>query len=116
VIDVAHTADSGRRATLPPYLRIDQATLVIGVMGDKDLEGLASAVSPSPAASSPQADHPALDPKPSRRFSAISASRPSGDGPEAVDRPAPLPARRRVIVLGSVALAGEARAHLLGLG
>ncbi|HEU0073986.1 MAG TPA: folylpolyglutamate synthase/dihydrofolate synthase family protein, partial [Dehalococcoidia bacterium] len=61
IVDSAHTADSARRLrdTLLEYLRVDRATLVIGVMGDKDLEGLASAIEPAALrVIATQADHP----------------------------------------------------------
>jgi dihydrofolate synthase/folylpolyglutamate synthase len=61
VVDSAHTADSARRLrdTLLEYLRVDRATLVIGVMGDKDLEGLASAIEPAALrVIATQAEHP----------------------------------------------------------
>ncbi len=122
VIDAAHTADSARRLrdTMTEYLHVDQATLVIGVMGDKDLEGLAMAVEPiARRVIATAADHPrALDPEQVARVfrdlgvetyweksvgaavdSALRVSTPSD----------------AVVILGSVALAGEARAHILGL-
>jgi dihydrofolate synthase/folylpolyglutamate synthase len=122
VVDVAHTADSARRLrdAAADYLHIDQATLVVGVMGDKDLEGLAMAVEPiARRVIATRADHPrALDPEavakvfrdlgietywektvPDAIEAALRFSRP-------VDS---------VVILGSVALAGEARAYLLGL-
>ena len=61
IVDSAHTADSARRLrdTLDEYLRISSATLVVGVMGDKDLEGLASAIEPvARRVIATQADHP----------------------------------------------------------
>src|SRR5205814_5689263 len=65
VVDAAHTADSGRRLrdAAAEYLRVDQATLVIGIMSDKDLEGLAMAVEPiARRVIATRADHPrALD-------------------------------------------------------
>src|SRR5207244_8286598 len=61
VVDAAHTADSGRRLrdAAADYLRLDQATLVIGVMSDKDLEGLAMSVEPiARRVVATQASHP----------------------------------------------------------
>ncbi|HEY7270287.1 MAG TPA: folylpolyglutamate synthase/dihydrofolate synthase family protein [Dehalococcoidia bacterium] len=122
VVDVAHTADSARRLrdAAAEYLHIDSATLVVGVMGDKDLEGLAMAIEPI-----------------ARRVIATRANHPRALDPEAVAKvfrdmgvetfwektvPDAIEAALRlsqpidsVVVLGSVALAGEARAHLLGL-
>jgi dihydrofolate synthase/folylpolyglutamate synthase len=122
VIDVAHTADSGRRLrdAAAEYLHIDNATLVIGVMGDKDLEGLAMAVEPiARRVIATRADHPrALDPEAvARVFRDMGIEtfweKTVPDAIEAALRLSqPVDA---VIVLGSVALAGEARAHLLGL-
>ncbi len=122
VIDVAHTADSARRLrdAAAEYLHIDQATLVVGVMGDKDLEGLASAIEPiARRVIATRADHPrALDPE-----AVAKVFREMGvetfwekSVPEAIEAALrlsqPIDA---VVVLGSVALAGEARAHILGL-
>ena len=122
VVDSAHTADSARRLrdTLGEYLRIDQATLVIGVMGDKDLEGLASAVDPvARRVIATQAEHP-------RALAAESVARVFRDlGVEtlvepglgaAIDMATSLStASDAIVILGSIALAGEARAHILGL-
>jgi dihydrofolate synthase/folylpolyglutamate synthase len=122
VVDVAHTADSARRLrdAAAEYLHIDSATLVVGVMGDKDIEGLAMAIEPI-----------------ARRVIATRANHPRALDPEAVAKvfrdmgietfwektvPDAIEAALRlsqpidsVVVCGSVALAGEARAHLLGL-
>jgi dihydrofolate synthase / folylpolyglutamate synthase len=122
VVDVAHTADSARRLrdAAAEYLHIDQATLVIGVMGDKDLEGLAMAVEPiARRVIATKADHPrALDPEAvARVFRDLGIEtfweKTVPDAVEAALRVStPSDA---VVILGSVALAGEARAHLLGL-
>jgi dihydrofolate synthase/folylpolyglutamate synthase len=122
VVDAAHTPESARhlRDTLGEYLRLHEATLIIGVMTDKDLEGLASAIEPvARRVIATRADHPrALAPEAIVRVfqqlgvetqweptvgnaidSALNLSTPSD----------------AVVILGSVALAGEARAHNLGL-
>jgi len=122
IVDAAHTADSARRLrdTLAEYFHVDQATLVIGAMGDKDIESVAMAVEPvARRVIATRADHPrALDPEAIARLfrdlgietitersvgaaidTALSLSTPS----------------EAVVILGSVALAGEARAHILGL-
>ena len=122
VVDVAHTADSGRRLrdAAAEYLHIDNATLVVGVMGDKDLEGLAMAVEPiARRVIATKADHPrALDPETVARVFREMGIETFWEKtvPDAIDAALrlsqPIDA---VIVLGSVALAGEARAHLLGL-
>ena len=122
IVDGAHTADSARRLrdTLAEYLHIDQATLVIGVMGDKDLEGLMMAVEPvARRVIATQADHPRALPaeQVARVFrdrsietyvepklgAAIEMAQALSTGSDAV------------VILGSIALAGEARAHVLGL-
>jgi dihydrofolate synthase/folylpolyglutamate synthase len=122
IVDAAHTADSGRklRDTLSEYLRIDQATLVIGVMGDKDLGGLAMAVEPvARRVIATRADHPrATDPEPIARLfrdMGIETSWEKTVG-EAIDAAIALSTpSEAVVILGSVALAGEARAYILGL-
>src|SRR5690606_37030973 len=108
------------RDTLAEYLRIDQATLVIGVMGDKDLEGLVMAIEPAARrVIATQADHPRAPPAEPvpRGFrersletylepklgAAIDMAQSLSTGSDAV------------VILGSIALAGEARAHVLGL-
>jgi len=122
IVDSAHTADSARRLrdTLNEYLRISQATLVVGVMGDKDLEGLASAVEPvARRVIATQADHP-------RALNAEAVARMFRDKTietyvepklsAAIDMAVSLStASDAVVILGSIALAGEARAHILGL-
>jgi dihydrofolate synthase / folylpolyglutamate synthase len=122
VVDSAHTADSARRLrdTLAEYLRIDQATLVIGVMGDKDLEGLASAVDPvARRVIATRADHPrALDAEAvARVFRELGIEtllEPRLGA--AIDMATSLStASDAIVILGSIALAGEARAHILGL-
>ena len=122
VVDAAHTADSGRRLrdAAAEYLRVDQATLVIGVMSDKDLEGLAMAVEPiARRVIATRADHPrALEAeRVARVFRDLGIETyvettvgAAIDAALAMSSPADA-----VIVLGSVALAGEARAHILGL-
>jgi dihydrofolate synthase/folylpolyglutamate synthase len=122
VVDSAHTADSARRLrdTLLEYLRVDRATLVIGVMGDKDLEGLASAVEPGALrVITTQADHPRALPAETvaRVFRGLSVEtyvEPKLGA--AIDMATSLSTGSdAVVILGSIALAGEARAHILGL-
>jgi len=122
VVDAAHTVDSGRRLrdAAAEYLNLDQATLVIGVMSDKDLEGLAMTVEPiARRVIATKADHPrALDPeKVARVFRDLGIETyweanvgAAIDAALAMSSPA-----EAVVVLGSVALAGEARAYILGL-
>jgi dihydrofolate synthase/folylpolyglutamate synthase len=122
IVDSAHTADSARRLrdTLLEYLRVDRATLVIGVMGDKDLEGLASAVEPGALrVIATQADHPRALPAESvaqvfRGLSVETYVEPKLGA--AIDMATSLSTGSdAVVILGSIALAGEARAHILGL-
>jgi dihydrofolate synthase/folylpolyglutamate synthase len=122
IVDSAHTADSARRLrdTLAEYLRIGQATLVIGVMGDKDIEGLVSAIEPvARRVIATQAEHP-------RALNAETVARIFRDHTietyvepklgAAIDMALSLStASDAVVILGSIALAGEARAHILGL-
>ncbi len=122
VVDVAHTPDSARRLrdALAEYLHVDQATRVLGWMGDKDLEGVAMAIEPvAQRVIVTKADHPrALDPEvPARYFRDIGVEtyvQPTV--PAAVDAALGLSTPSdAIVILGSVALAGEARAHILGL-
>jgi dihydrofolate synthase / folylpolyglutamate synthase len=122
IVDCAHTADSARslRDTLSEYLRIEQATLVIGVMGDKDLEGVAMAMDPvARRIIATQADHPrALGAeavaKVFREMGIETLVEPRLGA--AIDTAVNLStASEAVVILGSIALAGEARAHILGL-
>lgn len=122
VVDSAHTADSARRLrdTLSEYLHVERATLVIGVMGDKDLEGVAMAVEPvARRVIATRADHPrALEPeKVARIFQDMGVETTWERSVEAaVDSAMRLSTPSdAVVILGSIALAGQARAHILGL-
>jgi dihydrofolate synthase / folylpolyglutamate synthase len=122
VVDAAHTADSARRLrdTLAEYLHVDSATLVVGLMGDKDLEGLAMAIEPAARrVIATRADHPrALDPEVvARQFRDLGVETyVENTVALAVDAALHLSTPSdAVVILGSVALAGEARAHVLGL-
>ena len=122
VVDAAHTADSARRLrdTLSEYLHVDRATLVVGVMGDKDLEGLAMAIEPvARRVIAARADHPrASDPEAvARAFRDLGVEATwERSVPDAVDAALGLSTPSdAVVILGSIALAGEARAHILGL-
>ena len=122
IVDAAHTADSARRLrdTLEEYYRVSGATLVVGVMGDKDLEGLAMAIEPvARRVIATRADHPrALDAEAVARvfqdMGVETLTQPKlGDAIDvALSLSTPSDA---VVILGSVALAGEARAYVLGL-
>ena len=122
IIDAAHTADSARalRDALAEYFRVGQATLVVGVMGDKDLEGLVSAIEPvARRVIATQADHPRALPAAlvARAFQDLGIEttwepRLSAAIDSALALSTPSDA---VVILGSVALAGEARAWILGL-
>jgi dihydrofolate synthase/folylpolyglutamate synthase len=122
VLDVAHTAESAQSLsdTLLDYLGIHSATLVVGMMGDKDLRGLASAIAPrARRVIATRADHPrALSAEVVQRaFTDLGLeARVEGSVPRAVDAAlGACSASDAVVILGSVALAGEARAHLLSL-
>jgi dihydrofolate synthase/folylpolyglutamate synthase len=89
-------------------------------MGDKDLEGLASAIEPvARRVIATATDHPrALDPeKVARVFQDLGIETIwERRLPDAIDSAINLSTPSDVVViLGSVALAGEARAHILGL-
>ncbi len=122
VVDAAHTPDSARRLrdTLSEYLHVDHATIVIGVMGDKDLEAVAMAIEPvARRVVATRADHPrASEPEAvARVFQSLGIEtiwEPNVGS--AVDAALNLSTpSEAVVILGSVALAGEARAHVLGL-
>ncbi len=122
IVDSAHTADSARRLrdTLAEYMRIDQATLVVGVMGDKDLEGLMMAVEPvARRVIATQADHPRA--LPAEQVARVFRDRSIETYVEpklgaAIEMATSLSTGSdAVVILGSIALAGEARAHVLGL-
>ena len=122
VVDSAHTADSARvlRDSLLEYLRVDRATLVIGTMGDKDLEGLASAIDPAALrVIATQADQPRA--LPAEKVAEVFRGRGVETYVEpklgaAIDMASSLSTGSdAVVILGSIALAGEARAYILGL-
>ncbi len=122
VVDAAHTTDSARRLrdTMNEYLKVNDATLVVGLMGDKDLEGLVSAIEPlARRVIATKADHPrALDAEVvAASFKEIGVETLMEPNLEhAIDLALDLSAPSdTVVILGSVALAGEARAHILGL-
>ncbi|MGE0057229.1 MAG: glutamate ligase domain-containing protein, partial [Dehalococcoidia bacterium] len=122
IVDAAHTADSARslRDTLADYLRVNNATLIVGVMGDKDLEGLVSAVEPiARRVIATQADHPrALKAEAVARAFQNLGIETTWDAKlgTAIDTAMNLSTPSdAVVILGSVALAGEARAYILGL-
>jgi dihydrofolate synthase/folylpolyglutamate synthase len=122
VVDVAHTADSARRLrdTLEEYLRVASATLVVGAMGDKDIEAVATAIEPvARRVIATRADHPrAADPERiAQQFRELGVEAmvepklaAAIDSALALSTPSDA-----VVILGSVALVGEARAHILGL-
>ncbi len=122
VVDVAHTADSARRLrdALADYLHVDQATVVIGVMGDKDLEGIAMAIEPvTRRVIATRAEHPrALNPEVIARLFGDMGIESYWEATVggAVDMGLRVSTPSdAIVILGSVALAGEARAHILGL-
>jgi dihydrofolate synthase/folylpolyglutamate synthase len=122
VLDVAHTAESAQSLsdTLVDYLGIRSATLVVGMMSDKDLAGLAQAIAPrARRVIATRADHPRALPAEvvQRAFADLGLdSSVEPDVAGAVDAArAACSASDAVVILGSVALAGEARAHLLSL-
>ena len=122
VLDAAHTVDSAVQLseTLLDSLEIQQATLVVGVMADKDLPGLAAAIAPrARQVIATQAAHPRSLPAAAVaeafRALGIPATLQTSVA-QAVDTAIALSApTEAVVILGSVALAGEARAHLFGL-
>jgi dihydrofolate synthase/folylpolyglutamate synthase len=122
VLDVAHTAESAQSLsdTLVDYLGIRSATLVVGMMSDKDLAGLALAIAPrARRVIATRADHPRALPAEAVQRAFVDLGLEASAEPNvaaAVDAArAACSASDAVVILGSVALAGEARAHLLSL-
>jgi dihydrofolate synthase/folylpolyglutamate synthase len=123
IADGAHNRDSARRLaeTLVEYFVADRALFVIGCGSDKDIDGLAEELAPlASRVLSVRSEHPrAMDPQ--RIVEAFERLNVDGEivdkVPDAVDRAiADAGARALICVAGSLFVAAEARAHVLGLG
>jgi len=124
IADGAHNRDSARRLaeTLVEYFAYDRALFVIGCGSDKDIDGLAAELAPLAArVIAVRADHPrAMDPN---RI-AESFGRLNVDAeivvnvPDAVDRALAATSEGSftlICVAGSLFVAAEGRAHVLGV-
>jgi dihydrofolate synthase/folylpolyglutamate synthase len=124
IVDGAHNRDSARRLreTLVDYFACDRALFVIGCGSDKDIDGLAEELAPLAArVIAVRAEHPrAMAPKRiAEAFGRLNVDVEIVDNvPNAVDRAlaATLDGSLTLIcVAGSLFVAAEARAHVLGV-
>jgi dihydrofolate synthase/folylpolyglutamate synthase len=123
IADGAHNRDSARRLaeTLVEYFACDRALFVIGCGSDKDIDGLAEELAPlASRVLAVRSEHPrAMDPRRIvEAFGRLNVDSEIVDKvPDAVDRAiADAGARALICVAGSLFVAAEARAHVLGLG
>jgi dihydrofolate synthase/folylpolyglutamate synthase len=123
IADGAHNRDSARRLaeTLVEYFACDRALFVIGCGSDKDVDGLAEELAPlASRVLAVRSNHPrAMDPQRIvEAFGRLDVDSEIVDKvPDAVDRAiADAGARALICVAGSLFVAAEARAHVLGLG
>ncbi len=124
IVDGAHNRDSARRLaeTLVEYFACDRALFVIGCGSDKDIEGLAEELAPLAArVIAVRADHPrAMDPQRiAEAFGRLNVDAEIVENvPDAVDRALAATsegALTLICVAGSLFVAAEARAHVLGM-
>jgi dihydrofolate synthase / folylpolyglutamate synthase len=123
IADGAHNRDSARRLaeTLVEYFACDRALFVIGCGSDKDIDGLAEELAPlASRVLAVRAEHPrAMDPQRiAEAFGRLNADSEIVDKvPDAVDRAiAAAGSRALICVAGSLFVAAEARACVLGFG
>ena len=123
IADGAHNRDSARRLaeTLVEYFACDRALFVIGCGSDKDIDGLAEELAPlATRVFAVRSEHPrAMDPQRIvEAFGRLNVDSEIVDKvPDAVDRAiADAGARALICVAGSLFVAAEARAHVLGVG
>ena len=123
IADGAHNRDSARRLaeTLVEYFACDRALFVIGCGSDKDVDGLAEELAPlASRVLAVRSEHPrAMDPQRiMEAFGRLNADSEIVDKvPDAVDRAiADAAAGALICVAGSLFVAAEARAHVLGVG
>jgi dihydrofolate synthase / folylpolyglutamate synthase len=124
IVDGAHNRDSARRLaeTLVEYFACDRALFVIGCGSDKDIDGLGEELAPLAArVIAVRADHPrAMDPKRvAEVFGRLNVDAEIVENvPNAVDRALPATSEGSltlICVAGSLFVAAEARAHVLGV-
>jgi dihydrofolate synthase/folylpolyglutamate synthase len=121
VVDGAHNRDSARRLaeTLVEYFAADRALFVIGCGSDKDIDGLAEELAPlASRVLAVRSNHPrAMDPERIQEaFGRLGVDSEIVDNvPNAVDRAiAAADSGALICVAGSLFVAAEARAHVLG--
>jgi dihydrofolate synthase / folylpolyglutamate synthase len=121
IADGAHNRDSARRLaeTLVEYFAADRALFVIGCGSDKDVDGLAEELAPlASRVLAVRSEHPrAMDPNGiAEAFGRLNVDSEIVDKvPDAVDRAiADVGASALICVAGSLFVAAEARAHVLG--
>ena len=124
IVDGAHNRDSARRLaeTLVEYFACDRALFVIGCGSDKDLDGLAEELAPLAVRMiAVRSEHPrAMDPQRIvEAFGRLNVDSELVDNvPNGVDRALAATSDAGftlICVAGSLFVAAEARAHLLGL-
>lgn len=122
IADGAHNRDSARRLaeTLVEYFAADRAQFVIGCGSDKDIDGLAEELAPlASRVLAVRSEHPrAMDPQRiAEAFGRLSVDGEIVDKvPAAVGRAiAAAGSRALICVAGSLFVAAEARAHVLGV-
>ena len=124
IVDGAHNRDSARRLaeTLVEYFACDRALFVVGCGSDKDIEGLAEELAPLAArVIAVRADHPrAMDPRQiAEMFGRLNVDAEIVENvPDAVDHALAATSEGSltlICVAGSLFVAAEARAHVLGL-
>ena len=124
IVDGAHNRDSARRLaeTLVEYFACERAVFVIGCGSDKDIDGLAEELAPlATRVIAVRADHPrAMNPqRVAEAFGRLNVECEIVDNvPNGVDRALAATSDGRftlICVAGSLFVAAEARAHLLGV-
>jgi dihydrofolate synthase/folylpolyglutamate synthase len=123
IVDGAHNRDSARRLaeTLVEYFACDRAVFVIGCGSDKDVEGLAEELAPlASRVLAVRSEHPrAMEPQRIQEaFGRLGVDSENVDNvPAAVDTAiAAARSGALICVAGSLFVAAEARAHVLGVG
>ncbi|TMG07020.1 MAG: bifunctional folylpolyglutamate synthase/dihydrofolate synthase [Chloroflexi bacterium] len=122
IVDGAHNRDSARRLaeTLVEYFAADRVLFVIGCGSDKDIDGLAEEVAPlASRVLAVRSEHPrAMDPQRiAEAFGRLGVdSRTMDKVSEALDPAiASVGSHALICVAGSLFVAAEARAHVLGV-
>ena len=124
IVDGAHNRDSARRLaeTLVEYFAADRVLFIIGCGSDKDIDGLAEALAPLAfRVLAVRSEHPrAMDPQRiAEAFGRLTVDIEILDNvPKGVDRALAATSDGEftlICVAGSLFVAAEARAHMLGV-